>query len=69
MSYKRIDDLAAHLLDEFSIEVPEIVAALADRFIYNGIPASQAARQARDMITLAMEDPEKFDAVFGETYH
>lgn len=69
MSYKRVDDLAAMLLDDFAIEVPEIIAALADRFVYEGIPPAEAASQARDMLSLAMDDPERFDAVFGDTYH
>jgi hypothetical protein len=69
MSYKRVDDTAAQLLDLYSIEVPEIVAALAERFEYDGISPAQAGRQAREMITLAMEDPERYGAIFGDTYH
>jgi hypothetical protein len=68
-SYRKVDDTAAQLLDFYSIEVHEIVAALAEMFSYDGIPAHQASRQARDMIALAMEDPDRFDAIFGDTYH
>lgn len=69
MSYRKVDDTASQLLDFYSIEVEEIVAALADRFTYEGIASSQAGRQAKDMITLAMEDPERYDQIFGSTYH
>ena len=68
-SYRKVDDTAAQLLDYYSIEVHEIVAALAERFGHEGVPSRQASRQARDMVELAMEDPDRFDAIFGDTYH
>ena len=68
-SYKRVDDIGSQILDEFAIEVPGIVKALAERLTYEGLCSAEASSQARDMIALAMDDPDRFDAVFGDTYH
>lgn len=67
--YRKVDDIGSQILDDFSIEVPSIVKALAERLIYAGQGAAEASSQARDMVALAMDDPDRFDAIFGETYH
>jgi hypothetical protein len=69
VSYRKVDDAGAQLLDEFCIEVPSIVKALAERLTYAGQGSAEASSQARDMVSLAMDDPDRFDAIFGETYH
>lgn len=69
MSYRKVDDIGSQILDEFSIEVPGIIKALAERLTYEGLGSAEASGQARDMIALAMDDPDRFDAVFGEVYH
>jgi hypothetical protein len=55
--------------EDMGMSIPEIVEALAERFTYKGIPTRQASNQAKDMVTLAMDDPERFAAIFGETVH
>jgi hypothetical protein len=68
-AYRKVDDIGAQILDEFCIEVPSIVKALAERLTYEGLCSAEASGQARDMVALAMDDPDRFNAVFGEVYH
>ena len=67
--YRKVDDIGAQLLDEFAVEVPGIIKALAERLTYEGLCSAEASGQARDMVALAMDNPAYFDAVFGDTYH
>jgi len=54
---------------DFTIEAPDLAAALAERLAYHGMEARQAASQAYDLVMLALTDPERFAAIFAETYH
>jgi hypothetical protein len=62
-------DEALAEFDDWSIEAPDLAAALAEKLSYEGMQPRQAAAQAYDLVMLALTDPERFAAIFAETYH
>lgn len=55
--------------EEHGIGAPDLAAALAEKLAYHGMQPRQAAAQAYDLVMLALTDPERFAAIFAETYH
>lgn len=64
----RREEAIADFVD-FGIEAPDLAAALAERLSYDGMQPREAAAQAHDLVMLALTDPERFAAIFAETYH
>lgn len=48
------------MTDDEIPEVPLLIWALADRLTEYGIPTAQAVRQASDMLTEAMDQPDDY---------